>query len=292
MTRYPDLFTALAAPFRRDMILVRKHDQARYVTARAVATRLDEVLGPENWAPCYERWSDDAVLCRLSITLPNGTQLTKCDAGSYSKMAESNRHVDPGDDEKGGFSDALKRAAVLYGVARHLYESGSSVPVYATTAGYVHPHSAEPIATAIATTDGLPSPVSIPCPDERPRGGTRPAEPKPAAGSLGWVHGEPDAPASSSNNGTYGPSRNGHASGNVLTPGPGKVPTTGKQLFGWSKDQEQRCGLGLLKYLNGWAKLQDFPGRMIDWNADQASLAYEEACRKLQSLQTVGAAAS
>ena len=41
-----------------------------------------------------------------------------------------------------------------------------------------------------------------------------------------------------------------------------------------------------MKYLNQWAKLQDFPGRMIDWDADQVSLAYQEACRKLQSLQS------
>ena len=51
------------------------------------------------------------------------------------------------------------------------------------------------------------------------------------------------------------------------------------------KDQEQRHEVGLLKYLNNWAKLQEFPGRMIDWGADQVALAYSEACRKLQSIQ-------
>ena len=41
-----------------------------------------------------------------------------------------------------------------------------------------------------------------------------------------------------------------------------------------------------MKYLNQWAKLQDFPGRMIDWDADQVSLAYQEASRKLQAIST------
>ena len=50
------------------------------------------------------------------------------------------------------------------------------------------------------------------------------------------------------------------------------------------KEQEQRHEVGLLKYLNGWAKLQEFPGRMVDWDADQVSQAYSEAVRKLQSI--------
>jgi hypothetical protein len=54
------------------------------------------------------------------------------------------------------------------------------------------------------------------------------------------------------------------------------------------KDQEQKYEVGLLKYLNQWAKLQDFPGRMVEWDAEQVSHAYQEACRKLQALQSSG----
>ena len=50
------------------------------------------------------------------------------------------------------------------------------------------------------------------------------------------------------------------------------------------KEQEQRHEVGLLKYLNGWAKLQEFPGRMVDWDAEQVNQAYAEAVRKLQSI--------
>lgn len=62
-------------------------------------------------------------------------------------------------------------------------------------------------------------------------------------------------------------------------------PRSGRALFAWTKEQEQRHEVGLLKYLNGWAKLQDFPGRMVDWNTDQVALAYAEGCRKLQAIQ-------
>ena len=44
--------------------------------------------------------------------------------------------------------------------------------------------------------------------------------------------------------------------------------------------------MGLLKYLNQWAKLQDFPGRMVDWNADQVTLGYHEAIRKIQAIES------
>jgi hypothetical protein len=65
-------------------------------------------------------------------------------------------------------------------------------------------------------------------------------------------------------------------------------PRSGKALFAWTKEQEQRHSVGLLKYLNGWAKLQDFPGRMVDWDAEQVALAHAEAVRKLQSVQAGG----
>jgi len=68
--------------------------------------------------------------------------------------------------------------------------------------------------------------------------------------------------------------------------GNGSAPRSGRALFAWTKEQEQRHEVGLLKYLNGWAKLQDYPGRMVDWDADQVGQAYAEAVRKLQSIAT------
>ena len=64
------------------------------------------------------------------------------------------------------------------------------------------------------------------------------------------------------------------------------VPLDGKALFLWVKEQEQRHEVGLLKYLNGWAKLQGFPARMVDWDDEQVALAHAEATRKLAFIST------
>lgn len=65
---------------------------------------------------------------------------------------------------------------------------------------------------------------------------------------------------------------------------PNKAPTSGRAMFAWVKDQEQRHGVELLKYVNGWAKLQELPGRMVDWTNEQVALAHTEAVRKLQTI--------
>jgi hypothetical protein len=117
-----EIFYKLAAPIEADRVKWRWGDQKKtfklhYVTARTVMNRLDEVLGPENWWDDYVP-AEHSVLCRLSIRLPDGRILTKCDAGGYPGMA------DEGDDDKGGYSDSFKRAGVKFGIARELYRDG------------------------------------------------------------------------------------------------------------------------------------------------------------------------
>lgn len=227
MTQFPDLFTALAAPFEDHEVKIRAAQggrQLHYITARTAMNRLDSVLGPENWWDEYAPL-ENSVICRLTIRLPDGQVITKSDAGGYAGMADS------GDDDKSGFSDSFKRACAKFGVARYLYRDG--VPAFV--------REREPAVEA--------APVA--------------AEPAPAAV-------EPRVPDRS---GSYRGTRDS---------GP---PRSGKALFAWTKEQEQRHEVGLLKYLNGWAKLQDFPGRMVDWDGEQVALAYSEACRKLQAIQ-------
>src|SRR4051794_20153783 len=99
-TKYPELFAALAQPFQPNE--VKNRTQAgrtfHYITARVAMNRLDEVLGPEGWWDSYVPGAE-SVLCSLTILLPDGRALTKCDAGGYAGMA------DQGDDDKSGFSD-------------------------------------------------------------------------------------------------------------------------------------------------------------------------------------------
>jgi hypothetical protein len=128
-TQHPQLWAALAAPFDPKEVKVRTQAgrQLSYVTARTVMNRLDAVLGPENWWNRYRPAGGASVLCALTVRLPDGSTVTKCDAGGFAGMA------DAGDDDKSGHSDALKRAAVLFGVGRYLYRDG--VPTYAPPAG-------------------------------------------------------------------------------------------------------------------------------------------------------------
>ncbi len=94
----------------RVMNLTKKGDKAScafYIDARDVMDRLDAVVGPDAWSDKYtvlaigeNKW---AVECTLTI---NG--VSKSDVGE-------------GDAPKDTYSDALKRAAVKWGVGRYLY---------------------------------------------------------------------------------------------------------------------------------------------------------------------------
>jgi len=81
-----------------------------YVDARTILDRLDETIGCENWHDEYEVVSSNQVICKLTI---HGT--TKSDAGE-----SSNEDKEP---LKSAVSDALKRAAVKFGIGRYLYRS-------------------------------------------------------------------------------------------------------------------------------------------------------------------------
>src|SRR3954447_528241 len=120
MTQYPDLFAALAAPFETHEVKIRASQggrQLHYITARTAMNRLDNVLGPENWWDEYVPL-ENSVICKLTLRLPDGSTVTKSDAGGYAGMA------DQGDDDKSGISDAFKRTAAKFGVARYLYRDG------------------------------------------------------------------------------------------------------------------------------------------------------------------------
>ena len=85
-----------------------------YVDARAIQDRLDEVLGVEGWQDDYELLPDGSVLCKLRLKMGDDW-IVKMDVGSPSSQP------DGGDRLKAAFSDALKRAAVKFGIGRYLY---------------------------------------------------------------------------------------------------------------------------------------------------------------------------
>lgn len=85
-----------------------------YIDARCVMEKLDEVVGIENWRDEYTLLPQGSVECRLSVRIAD-EWITKSDVGSESEQP------DGGDRMKAAYSDAFKRAAVKFGIGRHLY---------------------------------------------------------------------------------------------------------------------------------------------------------------------------
>ena len=117
----------------------KKATALAYVSARDVMERLDAVCGVAGWKDEYitepprtirksktawnteivDTWNEQIcgrVICKLSILDPITKEwVTKCD-GAGETVVEG---------EKGGISDAFKRAAVKFGVNRECYNLGT-----------------------------------------------------------------------------------------------------------------------------------------------------------------------
>lgn len=118
-----DILEKLQAPFEKLSYRVQSYTKnykaiiLRYVDARDVQDRLDEVFGVDGWKTEY-REVMGMLICRLYYRLPGTTEWQyKEDTGSESQAEK----------EKGHISDAFKRSAVQLGIARYLYREGTLV---------------------------------------------------------------------------------------------------------------------------------------------------------------------
>lgn len=122
-----EIIDALAAPFHPSKISWRigatnakklnckpweatKGVALAYLTARDVMHRLDNVMGVANWQDEYED-TPKRLLCSLSLRI-NDEWIKKTDGAGNTDI----------EGEKGGISDAFKRAAVKWGIGRYLYD--------------------------------------------------------------------------------------------------------------------------------------------------------------------------
>lgn len=80
-----------------------------YITNRCVMERFDKAFGADNWTSEF-REITNGFICRLTVTLKDRT--------IYREDGASKTNIEP---EKGGISDAMKRAAVQFGLGRDLY---------------------------------------------------------------------------------------------------------------------------------------------------------------------------
>lgn len=84
-----------------------------YLDARAVMDRLDSVCGPGGWQATYPHAAQKTV-CSIGIRVGDEWVWKSNGAGDSDIEAE-----------KGALSDAFKRAAVLWGIGRYLYDLDS-----------------------------------------------------------------------------------------------------------------------------------------------------------------------
>lgn len=253
MTQFADIFAALAAPFDPSELKTRQQAGRTftYITARTVMNRLDDVLGAENWWDTYAP-SGHSVMCALTIQLPDGRVVTKCDAGGKAGMA------DDGDDEKSAHSDAFKRAAVKLGVGRYLYRDG--VPKIARER-YDCPEFAPDTSRSPGRQGGRSGGGNTGGNGQRRQ---ERREPPPQQDRQGKAPQSAQAPPS-------GP--RGHAAS-------AETPRSGRELFAWVKDREEEYP-GMLKYLLTWASGQNLPDRIVAWDAAAAMRGHAELLRQI-----------
>lgn len=96
-----------------------------YVDARSIDERLDEVAGPENWSVSYRIIDLAAGVVEATITVHG---ISKSDVGypnnTMGTLNKSGNLLEP-EPMKAAYSDAIKRAAVHWGIGRYLYPYAS-----------------------------------------------------------------------------------------------------------------------------------------------------------------------
>lgn len=123
MVEETELYKDLIAPFKSKQVRWRVGATAMdgksglalaYVDARDVMFRLDKAIGPGNWSDDYKEVMG-RIVCTISLKI-DGEWVSKSDGAGDTAV----------EGEKGGLSDAFKRAAVKFGIARYLYYLPSS----------------------------------------------------------------------------------------------------------------------------------------------------------------------
>lgn len=230
-----------------------------YVDVRAIQDRLDDVMGVDGWQDEYSVLADMSVVCKLRLRIGR-RWITRMDVGSQSEQPDS------GDRMKAAFSDALKRAAVKFGLGRYLYRlppqwvdydpikkvlTTPKLPPFALPS--VRPRAAATVPAAIAAPVAPAKPAPAVAPIVEPAAVASPAIPAPAISS-----GESGRKSS--------------------------LPSDGRELhvrlreFDTRLAQAQRCHLGeLLSYVTKAGLAQGFGGDMEKWSGSAIAMAVEKA---------------
>jgi hypothetical protein len=119
----------LSAPFPPDRVSWRvgpmtadksKGQALCYIDARDVMARLDEIFG-EQWQCENVPMHNGTTCCRIGLPVgPNGEVRWRTDGAGATGNVDDEKQREMA--EKGGYSDAFKRAAVQWGIGRYLYD--------------------------------------------------------------------------------------------------------------------------------------------------------------------------
>ena len=131
-TKVKDYERLLKRPFPISSVSFRKGPgggkELAYITARDVMQRLDDVFGIDGWQDEYA-WIGGRMICKLHCRF-GSEWISKSDGADDTSIEGA----------KGGISDALKRAAVKYGIFRYAYHPGAfngrNPAKWATPEGY------------------------------------------------------------------------------------------------------------------------------------------------------------
>ena len=132
LKRLADFFTAEELEWKPITVSKKTNKglAAAYISNRAIMDRLDAVVGPENWRNEFKPGPGGGIVCGLSVRVvredggsgggPSAEWVTKWDGADNTDIEAV----------KGGLSNAMRRAAVHWGIGRYLYDLPSQwVPV-------------------------------------------------------------------------------------------------------------------------------------------------------------------
>lgn len=129
-----DIYQKLRAPLSSKLISWRAGRKASndtmgqalpFITPRVIQNKLDDIMGPENWRNSFLANTLGAgmasVIAIIELRL-NGEWIAKSDAAQVDTFKEDGQNNSKEIAIKGAYSDAFKRAAVMWGLGRYLYE--------------------------------------------------------------------------------------------------------------------------------------------------------------------------
>jgi hypothetical protein len=96
-----------------------------FITPRVIQNLLDDILGPDSWRNSFLAntlgTGSASVVAIIELKL-NGEWIAKSDAAQVDSFKEDGTTNSKEMAIKGAYSDAFKRAAVMWGLGRYLYE--------------------------------------------------------------------------------------------------------------------------------------------------------------------------